>query len=132
MGGKNRHSQDRLYITATEWRNEHGGKKRKKTDEGQPVDFKKCALSMVNYETPCCLEEGVVFEFTALTKFLNKYKANPVSGTEATIKEILRLNMVMIVCVCFPRFCSLLPSCAHLFFFTDEKSGWNVALSSHM
>lgn len=93
MGGKNRHSQDRLYITATEWRNEHGGKKRKKTDEGQPVDFKKCALSMVNYETPCCLEEGVVFEFTALTKFLNKYKANPVSGTEATIKEILRLNM---------------------------------------
>ena len=98
MGGKNRHSQDRLFITATEWRNEHGGKKRKQRTEHQPIDFDKCALSMSSFKIPCCLEEGVIFEYAVLKEFLEKYKANPVSGAESKSEDILRLNMVMVLC----------------------------------
>ena len=100
MGGKNRHSQDRLFITATEWRNEHGGRKRKRISEQQSIGFEKCALSMTNYENPCCFEEGVIFEYTSLVNFVERYKVNPVSGREVNMKDILRLNMVMSVPAC--------------------------------
>merc|ERR1711871_1176886 len=89
----------------TEWRNEHGGRKRKRISEQQSIGFEKCALSMTNYENPCCFEEGVIFEYTSLVNFVEMYKVNPVSGREVNMKDILRLNM---------------------------KSRWDVALSSYL
>lgn len=61
--------------------------------EQEPIDFEKCALSMTNYEVPCCFEEGVIFEYTSLVKFVEKYNVNPVSGGEVNVTDILRLNM---------------------------------------
>lgn len=60
MGGKHRHSQDRMFITATEWRNEYGGKKSAAPGSGttySPLPFTHCALSLSPYQTPVCTKE---------------------------------------------------------------------------
>ena len=51
MGGKNRHSKDRMFITSTEWKTEYGGKKVKEAQEKAPIEFDKCALTMTAYGT---------------------------------------------------------------------------------
>jgi peptidyl-prolyl cis-trans isomerase-like 2 len=116
MGGKNRHSQDRMFITAKEWKNEYGGKKSAKSNEACPIDFNVCALALSPFgknliafvifisssslplfvlETPCCAQEGVIFDLVNLVPFIRKYKANPVTGEEMSTKDIIRLNMVL-------------------------------------
>ena len=46
-------------------------------------------------ETPCCAQEGVIFDLVNLVPFIRKYKANPVTGEEMSTKDIIRLNMVL-------------------------------------
>ena len=93
MGGGNKHSKDRMYITATEWKTEYGGKKVVGTNKGQPLPFDHCALSLTPYETPVCTPEGVVFDILNLTPFVRKHKSNPVTGEPMGTGDIIRLNM---------------------------------------
>ena len=56
--GKNRHSKDRLFITATEWATEYGGKKNRDSSNGdlsRPLPFDHCALSLAPYSNPTIL-----------------------------------------------------------------------------
>lgn len=56
--GKNRHSKDRLFITATEWAIEYGGKKNRDRNAGdlaRPLPFDHCALSLAPYSIPAVL-----------------------------------------------------------------------------
>ena len=58
MGGKKRHSQDRMYITATEWKTEYGGKKNHSVNRDyRPLPFDHCALSLSQYHDPVCTTE---------------------------------------------------------------------------
>jgi peptidyl-prolyl cis-trans isomerase-like 2 len=66
MGRNSRHSKDRLYITATEWRHEYGGKKVAGSHKGQPLPFDHCALSLTPFETPVCTPEVCVAKSVCL------------------------------------------------------------------
>lgn len=90
--GKNRHSKDRLFLTATEWRG-IGGKPTAAGPASQALPFDHCALSLTRFETPCCSPEGVVFDLVHIVPYLRKYKKNPVSGLPMTTDEIVRLTM---------------------------------------
>lgn len=93
MGGKNRHSQDRLFITATEWKS-IGGKRTATQHDYRPLPFDHCAMSLSTYETPCCTaNEGVVFDVTNLLPYVMKHKKNPITGEKMGTNDIIRLNM---------------------------------------
>jgi peptidyl-prolyl cis-trans isomerase-like protein 2 len=82
-----------MYITATEWAVEYGGKKIHGEHKGVPLPFDHCALSLTPFESPVCTPEGVVFDILNLTPFVRKHKSNPVTGEPMTTGEIIRLNM---------------------------------------
>mmetsp|Transcript_17510 Transcript_17510/g.15787 ORF Transcript_17510/g.15787 Transcript_17510/m.15787 type:complete len:490 (+) Transcript_17510:28-1497(+) len=88
-----RHSKDRLFITATEWSEQYGGKKNIKSTSYRPLPFDHCGLTLVPFITPVCLHEGVIFELEALMEYILKYKKNPITGDPVTSKDIIRLNI---------------------------------------
>jgi hypothetical protein len=61
--GKNKHSKDRMFLTATEWRVDYGGKKHLSLSKGQTLPFDHCALSLTPLTDPCCTPE---VSFTSL------------------------------------------------------------------
>ncbi|CAN0073174.1 unnamed protein product [Discosporangium mesarthrocarpum] len=89
---KNKHSKDRLFVTATEWKRDYGGKKDKKNGSSRPLAFDCCALSLAPFETPVCTKEGVVFDILNIMPYLKKHKKNPVDGEPLVPKDLLRLN----------------------------------------
>lgn len=90
---KNRHSKDRLYVTATEWATEYGGKKDEKNVVYRPLPFDHCGLTLSPFHDPVCLEEGVIFDSEALLEHVLKYKSNPITGAPVSTKDIIRLNI---------------------------------------
>lgn len=94
--GKNRHSKDRLFITATEWKTQYGGKKQTSSNTlGRVLPFNHCALSLVPYTNPVILgkNNGVIFEYDSLLSFLLQYKSDPITGDTMSSKDIIKLNM---------------------------------------
>ena len=94
--GKNRHSKDRLFLTATEWKRDYGGKTGGSRAPGsRPLPFDHCALSLAQFTTPVLLgkESGVVFDFENIVPYVQKYKSDPVTGNPASTKDIIRLKM---------------------------------------
>lgn len=55
--GKNKHSKDRMFLTATEWKMDYGGKKQAKVIQGHILPFDHCALSLTPFVNPCCTPE---------------------------------------------------------------------------
>lgn len=98
MGKKNKHSKDRLYITATEWATEYGGKKNNTNGnqgQGRPLPFDHCALSLAPFHTPVLLPNntGVVFDFENIVPYLQRHQRDPVTGRVMTTKDLIRLHM---------------------------------------
>jgi peptidyl-prolyl cis-trans isomerase-like protein 2 len=95
--GKNQHSKDRMFITATEWATQYGGKKRKASgaNEIRPLPFDHCALSLAPFTSPCMFNNntGVIFEYDNIIPYLKKHKSDPVSGDPMTESDIIRLHM---------------------------------------
>lgn len=94
--GKNRHSKDKLYITATEWATEYGGKKTAREGASRPLPFDHCALSLTPFVTPVLLgtKSGVIFDFENIVPYVQEHKCDPVSGDPVTTKDIIKLHMV--------------------------------------
>ena len=93
MGGKNRHSQDRLFITATEWKS-IGGKRVAAVHDYRPLPFDHCAMSLSPYENPCCtMNEGVIFDVTNLLPYVLKHKKNPITGEKMSKSDVIMLKM---------------------------------------
>jgi peptidyl-prolyl cis-trans isomerase-like protein 2 len=82
-----------MFITATEWATEYGGKKTAQQHGYRPLPFNHCAISLSPYETPCCTPEGVLFDLANLVPYVMKHKKNPVTGASMTTQDIIRLNM---------------------------------------
>jgi peptidyl-prolyl cis-trans isomerase-like 2 len=51
--GKNQHSKDRMFLTATEWK-EIGGKRTEARGSYRPLPFNACALSLQPFEVSIC------------------------------------------------------------------------------
>lgn len=94
--GKNKHSKDRMFITATEWAVKYGGKKHgSRGGQSRPLPFDHCALSLAPFHTPVLLpnDTGVVFDLENIVPYLQKHHCDPVSGREMSSKDIIRLHM---------------------------------------
>eukprot|EP00056_Hartaetosiga_gracilis_P005770 m.88742 g.88742 ORF g.88742 m.88742 type:complete len:540 (+) comp12273_c4_seq7:44-1663(+) len=93
--GKNQHSKDKLYVTATEWSSLYGGKK--KETPGASSKYKKlpfdcCAISLQPTEHPVCTRDGSVFDLVNIVPFINKHKVHPVTGKSVSLKDLIKLT----------------------------------------
>ncbi|EGD76699.1 Ppil2 protein [Salpingoeca rosetta] len=93
--GKNQHSKDRLFITASEWATLYGGKK--KEAPGASAKYKKlpfdcCCLSLQPVEHPMCTRDGYVFDLVNIVPFIRKHGLHPVTGEKLALKDLIKLN----------------------------------------
>ena len=50
--GKKQHSKDRMFVTATEWKEQFGGHKQNTNSASGALPYNCCALSLREFETP--------------------------------------------------------------------------------
>jgi len=94
--GKRQHQKDKMYLTATEWREVYGGKKAVNPNSAEAafrrLPYDHCSLSLQPFENPVCDPDGHVFDLLAMVPYLEKFKTNPVTGKKLEIKKLTRLN----------------------------------------
>ena len=92
--GKKRHTQDKLWITSTEHREDWGGKKISTSNakKFQKPLFYCCALSFLPFKTPVATSDGTIFEFTNIVPYIQKYKRNPVNGEAIKLTDLIKLK----------------------------------------
>ena len=90
---KNRHSKDKLYVTVTEHRREKGCKASgsSKTKFAK-LPFYCCSLSLAPFTNPVCTSDGMIFDLLHILPYIKKYKKNPVTGTQLSSKDLIKLN----------------------------------------
>lgn len=91
--GKNQHSKDKMYITKTEWKHEWGGfKDKRKGAQFGALEFDRCALSFLPFQTPVATPDGTVFDILNIVPWIKKHKTNPATGKPLALKHLIRLN----------------------------------------
>lgn len=93
--GKKRSQKDRAYITATEWREEHGGHKGRlqgATAAFRRLPFQCCAISFQPFEDPVCTPDGTIMDIINAVPYIQKHKKHPVTGQPLELKDLVRLN----------------------------------------
>jgi peptidyl-prolyl cis-trans isomerase-like protein 2 len=93
MGNKKRHSKDRLFITASEMREDWCGYKGVSLRPLPRLPFNCCALSLQPYENPVCCPEGSIFETLNIIPFIKMFKKNPVSGNPLKVDQLIKLHI---------------------------------------
>jgi peptidyl-prolyl cis-trans isomerase-like protein 2 len=91
--GRNQHSKDRLFITATEWAVEYGGKKRERHAQKRVLPFDSCALSLQPYASPVCTADGVIFDAENILPFLKEHKCSPITAEPMRFRDLVTLHM---------------------------------------
>jgi peptidyl-prolyl cis-trans isomerase-like protein 2 len=102
--GKKQHQKDKLYLTATEWATEWGGRRAtaearaKRYDDPDAKDFRRlpfdhCALSLQPYENPYADDDGNVYDLTHILPYIKRYKANPVTGKPMDASCLTKLKV---------------------------------------
>ena len=71
---------DKMYITASEWTNDFGGLKQKKTTAFKRLPFGYCSLLLTPFEHPVCTEDGTVFDLLGIVPWLKKHHTNPTNN----------------------------------------------------
>lgn len=95
--GKKQHQKDKMYLTATEWKQFYGGKKHVAngdSSEFRRLPFDHCCLSLQPFEHPLCTLEGIVYDLMHIVPFLKKYKIDPATGKPLDSKTLIKLNFV--------------------------------------
>ncbi len=98
--GKKQHQKDKLYLTATEWATEWGGKKAagrgvcaKDLKDFRRLPFDHCSLSLQPYEAPYADDEGNVFDLPHIVPYIKKFRANPVTGKKLEASMLTKLKV---------------------------------------
>ncbi|CAF0874964.1 unnamed protein product [Didymodactylos carnosus] len=92
--GKKQHQQDKMYLTATEWKTYYGGHKGVQHIGGEfrRLPFSCCSISFLPFENPYCSPEGIIFDLENIVPFLKKYGRNPVTGEKLDARNLIKLN----------------------------------------
>lgn len=90
--GKKQHSKDRLFQTATEWREEGGGFREKKKERMDALPFYCCSLSLQQFKSPYATRDGYVFDLVEIIQWLIKKKCHPVTGKKMKKADLIKLN----------------------------------------
>ncbi|KDD75282.1 hypothetical protein H632_c768p0, partial [Helicosporidium sp. ATCC 50920] len=84
---------DRAYLTATEWKEEWGGKKVGNASVPfRRLPFHCCAISFLPFEDAVCTRDGSVFELTNAVPYVRAHKKHPVLGTPLELRDLIRLH----------------------------------------
>ena len=91
--GKN-HNKDAMYIKASEWASEWGGKKTAGTTHAfKRLPFNCCALSMRPFDDPVCTPGGDCFDVSNIIPYLKaNNQKNPVTGLPLSVGDLFPLN----------------------------------------
>ena len=91
--GKNKHSKDRMFVTATEHKYLYGGKHERGATAYRKLPFDHCALSFAPFDAPVATPEGHVFDLVNLLPYLQKHgNRNPLTGAPLTRAELVTLH----------------------------------------
>jgi peptidyl-prolyl cis-trans isomerase-like protein 2 len=87
-----RHSRDRLFITATEWQRDYGGKNASVQALARPVPFDCCGLSFLPFLDPVSTPEGYVFDIVNIVRFIRKHHRHPNTGAPLAVGDLTKLK----------------------------------------
>ncbi len=64
--------------------------------ENEHIKFKRlpydhCCLTHIPFENPYCDENGNIFEYTAILKFIKHFKKNPITGSDLEAKSLIQV-----------------------------------------
>ena len=90
--GKKQHSKDQLYLTATEWQADWGGKKHAVHLPWKTLPYDCCAISFRPFETPMCTKDGSTFDLVNIVPYLKKFKRHPVTGEPLAAGDLIKLK----------------------------------------
>ncbi|KAI3424379.1 hypothetical protein D9Q98_009932 [Chlorella vulgaris] len=90
--GKKRAQKDRAYLTATEWREEHGGFKGGRGPSFKRLPYTHCAISFQPFEDAVCTADGTCMDIVNAVPYIQKFKKHPVTGQPLQLKDLIRLN----------------------------------------
>ena len=91
--GKNKHSKDRMFVTATEHKYLCGGKRERAATDYRRLPFDHCALSFAPFDTPVATPEGHVFDLVNILPHLKRNgNRNPLSGAPLAPKDLISLT----------------------------------------
>jgi len=90
--GKNQHSKDRLFITATEWKRDYGGKNSSAQAKAKPVPFDCCGLSFLPFLDPVCTPSGHVFDIVNIVRYIQKHHRHPNTGQDLQVGDLVKLK----------------------------------------
>ena len=88
--------KEKQYQSAREHRANQAlrtGGARGESAGARPLPFDCCALTLMPYQSPVCTVDGIIFDNSAITQHLLKYKTDPVSGNNLSTRELITLNM---------------------------------------
>ncbi|EQC26258.1 hypothetical protein SDRG_15919 [Saprolegnia diclina VS20] len=90
--GKNQHSKDRMFITASEHKYLYGGKKEEVRRAYRRLPFDCCSISLKPFENPVCTREGHLFDIEAVIPYVKEHNINPVTGQPLAVKDLIKLR----------------------------------------
>ncbi|ETV85867.1 hypothetical protein H257_02415 [Aphanomyces astaci] len=90
--GKNQHSKDRMFITASEHKYLYGGKKDAVKTAYRRLPFDCCSITLTPFKNPVCTREGHLFDIEAVIPYVQEHGINPVTGQALTVKDLIRLH----------------------------------------
>ncbi|OQR88285.1 peptidylprolyl isomerase [Achlya hypogyna] len=90
--GKNQHSKDRMFITASEHKYLYGGKKEEIRRAYRRLPFDCCSITLKPFENPVCSREGHLFDIEAVIPYVKEHNMNPVTGTPLAVKDLIKLR----------------------------------------
>ena len=90
--GKNQHSKDRLFITATEWKRDYGGKNESAQGVAKPVPFDCCGLSFLPFLDPVCTPDGCVFDIVNIIRYIRTHHKHPNTGEKLEVSDLTKLK----------------------------------------
>ncbi|KAH9116213.1 hypothetical protein LEN26_012907, partial [Aphanomyces euteiches] len=71
--GKNQHSKDRMFITASEHKYLYGGKKEEIKRVYRRLAFDCCAITLRPFKNPVCTREGHLFDIEAIIPYVKDH-----------------------------------------------------------
>lgn len=69
-----------------------GGFKKDQAPQYSALDFDRCAISFLPFQTPVTTKDGIVFDILNIVPYIKERGTHPTTGEKLTIKQLIRLN----------------------------------------
>lgn len=86
---------DKNYITHSEWTNDFGGARRKRTlasEDFRQLPFDHCSLTLLPFAKPVATVDGHVFDEGAIRRYVEECGKDPVDGKDLAFDDLIPLQ----------------------------------------